>query len=290
VDDEAIGEILERRDRARRERGPIPAWVTAGLEEPLAAPRRSEQRCTVPAWMHDASGSVPPGALAILGDAALGSAVMSTMPIGWAMATSHLHLELLGAISGGTTALSCTGEQRWVDDRFGLAEGDIGDDHGVVIAKVTMGAVVLHTPAHHERPPMIGAEPPGRPHPVAAASPVLTELGAAVVSVERSGVRMLTVARDRFANTAGGLHGGFGVLMGERTLDVALQAALPDERVMRPVELRAAFLRPIVADGTPIECGASVIHLGRRLAAARGEVCDHRGRPAVLVDATYLAV
>jgi acyl-coenzyme A thioesterase PaaI-like protein len=59
---------------------------------------------------------------------------------------------------------------------------------------------------------------------------------------------------------------------------------------MRPVELRAAFLRPIVADGTPVECRAAVIHLGRRLAAARGEVRDHRGRPAVLVDATYITV
>jgi uncharacterized protein (TIGR00369 family) len=101
---------------------------------------------------------------------------------------------------------------------------------------------------------------------------------------------MLVDAKPDFANSSGGIHGGFGVLMGERTLDVAIRTVLGDDRLMRPVELRAAFLRPIVADGTPVECRAVVMHLGRRLAAARGEVRDHRGRPAVLVDATYITV
>jgi uncharacterized protein (TIGR00369 family) len=103
-------------------------------------------------------------------------------------------------------------------------------------------------------------------------------------------VRLHLEASPRFANASGGIHGGFGVLMGERTLDLALRTALAGERSMRPVEVRAAFLRPIVADGTPVESRAMVMHLGRRLAAARGELCDHRGRPAVLVDATYIAV
>lgn len=76
---------------------------------------------------------------------------------------------------------------------------------------------------------------------------------------------------------------------GERTLDVALRAAITDAWSVRPVELRAAFLLPIPATGAPIESRASVVHLGRHLAAARGELRHRQGRPAVLVDATYIA-
>jgi uncharacterized protein (TIGR00369 family) len=122
-----------------------------------------------------------------------------------------------------------------------------------------------------------------------AGSPVLELLGARLVSTRHTGIRVTAEAKPEFANSSGGLHGGFGVLMGERVLDAALRAALHDERSMRPVELRAAFLRPIVADGRAIECRATVMHQGRRLAAVRGEVRDHYGRPAVLVDATYVS-
>jgi uncharacterized protein (TIGR00369 family) len=114
-------------------------------------------------------------------------------------------------------------------------------------------------------------------------------LGARLVDARSTGIRMTAEAKPEFANTSGGLHGGFGVLMGERVLDAALRAALHNDQSMRPVELRAAFLRPIVVNGHVIECRATVMHQGRRLAAVRGEVRDHQGRPAVLVDATYVS-
>jgi uncharacterized protein (TIGR00369 family) len=114
-------------------------------------------------------------------------------------------------------------------------------------------------------------------------------LGTQVVRALRSGVRVLARASVHFANSRGGLHGGFGVLIGEQTLDLALRVALDGARTMRPVELRAVFLRPIIADEAMVEARATVIHLGRRLATVRGELRDQRGRPAVLVDATYLA-
>ena len=57
---------------------------------------------------------------------------------------------------------------------------------------------------------------------------------------------------------------------------------------MRPVELRAAFLRRIEADGHIIETVASVAHRGRRLGAARCELRAPNGKPALLIDATYI--
>ena len=77
---------------------------------------------------------------------------------------------------------------------------------------------------------------------------MLELLGTEVALVRPTGIRLLVTAKPQFANSTGGIHGGFGVLMGERALDVALRAAMNGQRSMRPVELRAAFLRPILAD------------------------------------------
>jgi uncharacterized protein (TIGR00369 family) len=249
--------------------------------------------------MLDGDGALPAGGLAVLVDSALGNAIMTNQPSQWGLVTSHLHLELLRPVPGGAGELTCVAEQCSLDDSFGLADGDVRLEDGTVLAKATIGSVVLDAATRSDRAP-VKAPPatsatiatPTRSHPQAhrltAGEPVLEGLGLTVLRAGRTGVRAAIPASPRLANSSGGLHGGFGVLMGERTLDLALRAALDREQRMRPVELRASFLRPIIANGSPIECHAAVLHLGRRLAAARGEVRDHRGRPAVLVDATYL--
>jgi uncharacterized protein (TIGR00369 family) len=258
----------------------------------------------IPDRLRDEHGQLPPGAMAILADSVLGAAIMSTVDRSLGMATSHMHLELLDAVGRDVEVVQAEGEQRSFDEKFALAEGALTLVDGTVVAKATIGAVLLKPrvqPQGAKTGPGPGT-PPGttgpsggttggeRSHRLVAGSPVLETLRARILTGVNEGVSMLVEARPDFANSSGGVQGGFGVLMGERALDVALQAALGDERSMRPVELRAAFLRPIPADGETIECHATVMHLGRRLAATRGEVRDQGGRPAVLVDATYIAV
>jgi uncharacterized protein (TIGR00369 family) len=240
----------------------------------------------VPPTLLDQHGTLAPGALAILADSALGWAVMSTMPAEAGMATSHLHLELLRPIAAGTTRLTCTAEQRGIEGRFGIGEGDITTTDGTSIARATIGAVILTRRSGGGS--AVVKETAGTPHPPVAGSPVQQLLGMRVLSAGPTGVHVTVRTDPSFANFSGGVHGGVGVLIGERALDLALRAAIVDDRQLRPVELRAAFLRPIAADGQEIEGVATVMHLGRRLAAARGEVRDQDGRAAVLVDATYV--
>jgi uncharacterized protein (TIGR00369 family) len=237
--------------------------------------------------------------MAILADSVLGAAIMSTVDRSLGMATSHMHLELISPVGSDVQVLGGEGEQRSFDEKFALAEGQLTVVDGTVVAKATIGAVLLKprlhpqaTNAGRSNPPSQSGGTPGSDgsNRLVAGSPVLETLRARILTGVTEGVSLLVEARPDFANSSGGVQGGFGVLMGERALDVALQAALGDERSMRPVELRAAFLRPIVADGKTVECHARVMHLGRRLAATRGEVRDQGGRPAVLVDATYIAV
>ncbi|MFI5040890.1 MAG: hotdog fold thioesterase [Acidimicrobiales bacterium] len=268
----------------------IPARAMAGVEQIEAGVGRSVDGMHVPEVLLDQDGVLATGALAILADTALGTAVVSTLPDEMGMVTSHLHLELLRPVPPGTITLRATGEQRGIQGRFGIGGGDITTADGVPLALATIGAVLLPRRRSAGQPldPHPAVSIAGRRHRLIADAPVHDLLGTRVRRADPGGARLLIPAARRLANSAGGVHGGVGVLLGERALDVALRAAVDDERSLRPVELRAAFLRPIAADGGLIECRATVMHLGRRLAAVRGEVRDHEGRPAVLVDATYV--
>jgi hypothetical protein len=48
------------------------------------------------------------------------------------------------------------------------------------------------------------------------------------------------------------------------------------------------YLRPIPADGHLMKSVGTIAHLGRRLGAARDEVKAPEGKPALLIDATYV--
>jgi uncharacterized protein (TIGR00369 family) len=243
----------------------------------------------VPTDLLDERGTVAAGALAILADGALGLAIMSTFALGRGMASSHLHLDLVAPLEPGTPVLRGVGRCVSLDDRYGLAEGEITTTSGAVVARAAVGTVLLDGLPAPRQPAAAATVPPAEPHRLVDASPVHETLGTRIVAAGERELRALVRADARFANSGGGVHGGFGVLMGERVLDLALRAALDGRAAMHPVELRAVFLRPIAADGASVECAATVVHLGHRLAAARAEVRDHGGRPAVLVDATYLA-
>jgi len=282
----------------------VPVRESTGLRTVATAARYALHEMDVAPWLTDERGAVVPGALGILADSVLGAAVMTTVPIERGMVTSHLHLELLQPLPPGITRLRAEGRQRWLRGRFGLGEGEITTEDGEAVARATIGALLLDGGAPgRPRGPDEGAAPTatdrdatpaptdagaGAAHPLLVGAPVHAALGTTVVDLDGRRALVEVTAGRFLANRRGGLHGGAGVLIGERILELVLRAALAGDRVMRPVELRAAFLRGIPADDGRIACQATIAHLGRRLAAARGELMDHEGRPAVLIDATYI--
>jgi acyl-CoA thioesterase len=275
----------------------VPALETVGIDAISRGGAMTTCRMRAPATLLDQDGAPATGALAVLADGVLGFAITFGLPQVMGMATTHLHLELLRPLPAGTIVLEAAGRRRGVEGTFAIGEADISTSDGAPVAQATIGALFLPRPPPDEprpqtpQPPLRAkatAAPASRPHRLLGDAPVHALLGTEVRRAGRTGVRVTVRAVPSFANSMGGVHGGMGVLMGERALDLALRAAIPDERRLRPVELRAAFLRPIAADGRAVECHAAVMHLGRRLAAVRGEVRDHDGRTAVLVDATYV--
>jgi acyl-coenzyme A thioesterase PaaI-like protein len=212
------------------------------------------------------------------------------------MPASHLHLELTRPIPVGTRVLHCTGVPRAIEDGFGLSEGEVVTNDDVVVARASLGAVLFppgslplttDESVPHGQVMEDGNRRPRR-HRLLRSSPIHDALETDVVRAGRTGVWMTNPAAPRFANLKGGVFGGVGVLMGERAMDLAVRASAGESRPMRPVELRAAYVRPIPADGALMESHARVMYRGRRLAVVRGEVLAPDGRVGVLIDGSYI--
>jgi uncharacterized protein (TIGR00369 family) len=97
-------------------------------------------------------------------------------------------------------------------------------------------------------------------------------------------------ADERFANPAGIVQGGFvGAMadsaMGAATVTFAREAG---RKVFSSnVEMKTSFLAPVQV-GVMLECTASVVSAGRRVAFVEAEVVDDRGVAVARASSTYL--
>ena len=244
----------------------MPAARAAGIACVALAAGHSQWQMDVPDWMVDTDGSVPAGSLGILADTSLTSACVAAVADRQSVVTSHLQFELLAPLR--TRTLVCTALTTALGDGWALSAGEVETGDGTVVARISMGAVLFEQP-RAQGPAATGSDLDAR-----VLGMVSTSAGNAVTTC--------TPAYAWLANAYGGLHGGAGFLIGERTLQLAMGPT------MRALEVHAVYLRPIPADGQLVESVATVAHRGRRLAAARGEVNAPSGKPAVLVDATYI--
>jgi acyl-coenzyme A thioesterase PaaI-like protein len=115
-------------------------------------------------------------------------------------------------------------------------------------------------------------------------APIDVTLGARLIERGERTVAFAVDARPGLGNERGGMRGGVGALIGERACAELSRLVAPLSMTYEPVELRAAFFRPIPADGSNVRCIARVERLGRRLAATQSVLLIAPGAPAVVVD------
>jgi uncharacterized protein (TIGR00369 family) len=97
-------------------------------------------------------------------------------------------------------------------------------------------------------------------------------------------------ADERFANPAGIIQGGFVGAMADSAMGSAT-VTFARERGRRVfssnVEMKTSFLAPVRV-GTLLECTATVVSGGGRVAFAEAEVVDDRGAMVARASSTYL--
>jgi acyl-coenzyme A thioesterase PaaI-like protein len=257
----------------------IPAWITAGLHDPVAVDGRITAAMSVGQHLRRSDGTLNTAVLAAVADGCLGLAVMSGAGFDTGMVTSHLHLEFPRHPPRELVTAHCTAAPRTVDRTFGLGEATITDPAGVILAYATLGGVLVPRPEHTTLDDSALDVHVGAAH--------LDELlGTRIEASTPEGVCASFRADAALANLYRNLHGGLGTLIGARILDAALDT---EGRAYRLADLRAVFTRSIPADGNEIRCRATILHRGRRMAVGRAELFSPDGRVALGVDATYVA-
>jgi uncharacterized protein (TIGR00369 family) len=97
-------------------------------------------------------------------------------------------------------------------------------------------------------------------------------------------------ADERFANPAGNIQGGFVGAMADSAMGSATVtfARGQGRKVFSSnVEMKTSFLAPVQV-GSVLECTATVVSGGARVAFAEAEVVDDRGITVARASSTYL--
>ena len=96
--------------------------------------------------------------------------------------------------------------------------------------------------------------------------------------VEPGRVAFTLRTKPTFANPMGTLHGGITATLLDSAMACAVMSQLPAGVDSTTVDLSVTYLRPVSTDGRALRAEGEVVHVGRTIATARGEVRDDRDR------------
>jgi uncharacterized protein (TIGR00369 family) len=102
--------------------------------------------------------------------------------------------------------------------------------------------------------------------------PIAMLLGMTIVEVEDGRAVFGVRPDERHYNPIGVVHGGLAATLIDSATGCAVQTRLPAGVGYTTVDLNVTFVRPIHADTGDIECEATVIHSGLRIATAEARV------------------
>lgn len=102
--------------------------------------------------------------------------------------------------------------------------------------------------------------------------PIGVLLGMTIVEVEEGRAVFGVRPDERHYNPIGVVHGGLAATLIDSATGCAVQTLLPAGVGYTTVDLNVTFVRPIHAETGDIECEATVIHSGSRIATAEARV------------------
>ncbi|MBK7896835.1 MAG: PaaI family thioesterase [Anaerolineaceae bacterium] len=110
------------------------------------------------------------------------------------------------------------------------------------------------------------------------APPIADTLGFSLTEVGE-GTAVFEIDCSEFHyNPIGTVHGGVIATLLDSAMSCAVHTLLPAGSGYTTVEMKVNFVRPILANTGPLRCLGSVIHGGRRIATAEGQLVDAHGK------------
>ena len=317
----------QERHRLGRE-GRIPFSPMSYLTElRMTAASRGHSSFSMPAspWFANSAGLISGGALALIGDAALGSVVHGDLPPGEFMTTAELSLTFLRPLlADGHSEISGSGQLIHRGRSQGLSEAFLFDAGDALIAHGTSRCSVLGPVDPMPEPP---ADAPVLDQPLPGDDPddpLRRPLGGEVLAPEvfesRAGLEVLTAliagelprppihhltglrlteAREgeaamvlpcsRWLSTsARTVQGGFTAMLAEAALAAAVYSTAPAGTATATLDLKVNYLRPVFPDDRDLTARARVLHAGRTIAIAAAELTNADGKPVALATGSTM--
>jgi len=108
--------------------------------------------------------------------------------------------------------------------------------------------------------------------------PISAVLNFHLVEVETGRAAFEGLPSADYYNPIGTVHGGFAATLLDSALGCAIFTTLAKGDTWTTLELKLNFVRPLSKDTGPVRAEGRVIHRGRTIATAQGELKDRDGK------------
>jgi uncharacterized protein (TIGR00369 family) len=112
--------------------------------------------------------------------------------------------------------------------------------------------------------------------------PIHYLFGTAPTEASEGGCAFTMPATGWLTSPLGFVEGGVTACLGDFAIGGAVQTTVPAGTAFAPTDLRVQFIRPVPPDGRRLTARANVVHRGRGVAVARGEVTNADGKLVAL--------
>lgn len=110
------------------------------------------------------------------------------------------------------------------------------------------------------------------------APPIAETLGFRLMFVENGRVRFEGEPQPRHYNPIGSVHGGFAMTLLDSALGCAVHSTLAKGEAYTSLEIKVNFVRPLTAQVGAVIAEGRIIHRGRTIGTAEGEIKDRAGK------------
>jgi uncharacterized protein (TIGR00369 family) len=108
--------------------------------------------------------------------------------------------------------------------------------------------------------------------------PISELLGFHLVEIEQGRAAFEGVPEFRHYNPIGTVHGGFAATLLDSALGCAIFSTIVKGEAWTTLELKLNFVRPLTKETGPVRAEGRLIHRGRTLATAEGDLKDRAGK------------
>lgn len=277
-------------------------------------------------WFANSSGLISAGMLAVIGDAALGSVVHSSVEAGQGMTTAELSMSFLrpvvpreGSAVTGSGQLIHRGRTMGISEAFLFGDDDQLISHGTTRCSVFPPVDPIPEPPDLEAPPFDDPAPGRSPE-----DPLRRPLEGEVLSQEefenRDGLEILrALAREELprppihhltglrlveaeegstvsalpcskwlSTSAGTVQGGFTAMLAESAMTSAAFSTAGPDTAVAPLDFKVNYLRPVFPDGNDLTARARILHRGRTLVIAATEITNAEGKQVALATGSSM--